>query len=172
MIPIGDTRLCLSKPVDTPHGATNGGGKRRRNGGVMRHPECSQRATPGPEICANTSVERKASSSTKSRLLCNQCCNERRLEQGERELTASKWRELVEQEAFSRKAVGSMWHGTSRTQSVETFHQQKKLGPDRFRQLQNVSGEVEQTAGGNMRRRTGRSSSLSRTTATSASEVC
>ena len=126
----------------------------------------------GPWICANTSVERKASSSTKSRLLCNQCCNERRLEQGERELTASKWRELVEQEAFSRKAVGSMWHGTSRTQSVETFHQQKKLGPDRFRQLQNVSGEVEQTAGGNMRRRTGRSSSLSRTTATSASEVC
>ena len=50
--------------------------------------------------------------------LCKQRDNVRLLKQGERQVTASKWRAMVDQKAFTRQAVGSIWHGTPRAQNV------------------------------------------------------
>ena len=63
--------------------------------------------------------------------LRKRCYKERRLKEGEEEVSASKWRELVEQESITKEATGSIWHGTSRAQNVVTFfYHQKKLGPE------------------------------------------
>ena len=42
----------------------------------------------------------------------------------------SKWREVVEQKAFSTEAVGSIWHGALRVQAVGMLHHSKKLWAD------------------------------------------
>ena len=55
-----------------------------------------------------------------------QCYKVRRLKQGEREVTASKWRVDGRAEGLSSQAVGSILHGTTRAQNVGTFHHQKK----------------------------------------------
>ena len=107
----------------------------------------------GTRTCAITSVERRASVATvteegaaaRTINLCKQCHYVRRLKQGERQVMASKWREMVEQEA----SRGKLWHGTIRTQNVETFHHQKKRGPDQFWQMRKRKGKTEQTADGN-----------------------
>ena len=39
-----------------------------------------------------------------------------------------KVEELVEQKAFSRKVMGSFWHGTTRAHNVGTLHHKKNVG--------------------------------------------
>ena len=50
--------------------------------------------------------------------LCKQCYNDRRLKEGERAVAASSWREIVEQRAFPRKAVGGLWYGATCAKNV------------------------------------------------------
>ena len=58
--------------------------------------------------------------------------------------------------------MGSIWHGAVRTQNeCGNLSPVNKLGPDRSWQVQKVKSTVEQTAGGNTRRPTRKSSSLS-----------
>ena len=82
--------------------------------------------------------------------LCKTCYNVRRTKRGEEEVTASPWRELVKQKVFRGKlwpAFG-MDHSCAECGKVSPS---KTLGPDRSWQMQ---------TGGNMSRRTRRSSSL------------
>ena len=89
-----DARLCLST-TDESHWTKDGGGNWGRNEGTELHLECSQRAALG-------SAEHRATSSSKLRQswqkkinLCKQCYNARWLNQGERQVTASKWRDRI-----------------------------------------------------------------------------
>ena len=63
--------------------------------------------------------------------LCKQCCNERRLKQGEQPVKAARWREMMEQTAFR----GKLWKAcvlenstctTSHTTSTEHKHSQPR----------------------------------------------
>ena len=43
--------------------------------------------------------------------LCEQCYNVMRLKRGERKVTASRWRDMIEQKAFRGKLWVAFWHG-------------------------------------------------------------
>ena len=93
------------------------------------------------------SAERKASISNKLRPLCQKNGAQRtRLtfagiatKQGEG--GGFKLEGADRGEGFSRKVLGSFWHGTSRAQDVGTFHHQTSRGPGRSWLMQKVSGK-------------------------------
>ena len=88
----GDARLCLRTPLDY-------GGKRGRDGGAEIHTECSQRVAMCLALCDNKAC-RDCDTRRRQSLHdqpCMQCYSERRLKEGERRVTTSKWREMVEQ---------------------------------------------------------------------------
>ena len=82
----------------------------------MLHPECS-RAAMSLALCDNTcrkegfkfyqlvAVVTEEGGKARTINLCKQCYTERRLKRGERPVTTSKWREMVEQTAFG----GRVW---------------------------------------------------------------
>ena len=57
--------------------------------------------------------------------LCTQCYNERRLKQGERRVTASKWREMVELKAFRGRLWAAFGMGQFVRQMWECFTLEK-----------------------------------------------
>ena len=145
----GDTILCLSTSVDKPYGARNGGGERRRNGRAELHPKCSPRAALALHRCDTTCRAKgfkffEIAAPLKQVWpntinLCKTCYNERRLQQGEEQVAASKWRALVEQMAFRGKlwaafgmkqVVRGMWRRFTIKQSLG------KIGLGRCRKCQ------------------------------------
>ena len=84
--------------------------------------------------------------------LCKQCYNGRRLKHGERAVTASKWREMVEQKAFRGKVWAAFGMASIRAQTVRTFHHQNSMGQVSFGRCGKRKDKTEQTAGGNRRR--------------------
>ena len=88
---------------------------------------------------------------------CKQCYNVMLLKRGERKVTASRWREMIEQKIFRGKMWVALWHGAICAKNVGIFHHQKSMDQISLGRCGKRKGKKGQKLIGNRSRRTKRS---------------
>ena len=111
---------------------------------------CKERGFKFFQIAAVVSEEGGAAHTIN---LCRNCYNERRVKQGETEVTGA----LFEQKAFRGKLQRLVWN--SFCEECRNDPQSKMVGPERFWKMQQMSRDWGQTASGHTKRRAWRRSS-------------